>query len=205
MRHAKIKYQLNRFTSWRKATVISLASSLIRHKRITTTLARAKAARPLAEKLVSLAKENTLTAKRMAYKILSNHQLVVRLFSEIGPSFKERKGGYTRVILLGNRRGDCARMCLLELTEFKKEVRKPKKIKEGKLKEAVVEEPETQEAGPEIMPGEKKPQAKEKPAGEEKKAKAEVAVKEKPPVTKKPAKKFLGGIRNIFKKERDSL
>ncbi len=187
MRHGKKRYQLNRFTSWHKSTINSLARNLLIHQRIQTTLTRAKAVRPLAEKLISLAKENSLAAKRQAVKVLGEHKLVSILFNDIGPRFKDRASGFTRIIHLGVRRGDDATLAILELTEIK-EKKKPvhKKEKETKTQEDVAQEMPPVE--------EKKPQIPEAPKE-----------KEKPPVTKKPTKKFLGGIRGIFKKQRDSL
>jgi large subunit ribosomal protein L17 len=191
MRHSKTRYQLNRFTSWRKATVLSLARNLLISQSIKTTEARAKAVRPVVEKLISLAKENTLAARRLAYDLLSNHKLVSLLFKDIGPRFTARTGGYTRIINFAKRRGDDASLVILELTEIKKkERRKPKKEKEA-----------TPEQGPRPPETEKRP-TEERGTITETKA----AVQEKPPLTKKkPQKKFLGGLKNIFKKERDSL
>jgi large subunit ribosomal protein L17 len=187
MRHKNKRLQLNRFTSWYKATLSSMARSVLIYQSIRTTKKKAMAVKPLVEKLVSLAKENTLAAKRHAYKILGEHKLVSALFSDIGPRFAKRTGGYVRVIGLGNRRGDGAEMAVLEFTEIKK-----KEIKKHK-KEAKKEEEKAAE------------KSSEKPV-EEPKPRTDTAVKEeKHPETKKPSKKFLGGIRNIFKKERDSL
>ncbi len=171
MRHRKKRLDINRFTSWRKATLKSMAANLFIHQSIRTTCAKAKAVRPLVEKLVSLAKVNTLFAKRRAFIMLGDHKLVSVLFSEIGPRFVNRVGGYTRIIKIGSRRGDNAEVVIFELTEIKK--KEPKK-----LKEKIVEEKEHQE---------------------------NTAIKEKPPIVKKPAKKFLGGIKSIFKKKSDSL
>ncbi len=169
---------------------MSLARNLLLHQSIKTTLHRAKAVRPMVEELVSLAKANTLAAKREAFRLLGSHPLVAQIFKELGPRFAQAKGGYTRIIHLGKRRGDDAQLVLLELTQIvKKEPKKHKKEKEAKP-EAV-----TKTEGP-----------KEKPVEEKKEERApSVAVKERPPLTKKPTKKFLGGLRGIFKKERDSL
>lgn len=175
MRHRKKRLQLNRWTSWHDATLRSLARNLLIHQSIKTSLYRAKAVQPLAEKLISMAKRNTLAAKRSAFKVIGDHRLVRNLFGEIGPRFADRAGGYTRIINLGRRRGDSAKMAVLELTVIKrKEAKKRKKVKE------------------EVETGEEKHLSKE-------------AIKEKPPLEKKLSKKFLGGIRKIFKKERDSL
>ena len=180
MRHAKTRLQLNRFTSWRRATLIDLTKALIIHQRIKTTMHKAKAAKPLIERLIFLGKKNSLSARRQVYRILGNHRLVRLLFNDIAPRFTNRIGGYTRILNLGIRQGDNAKLVILELTEIKK--KEPKKIK--------IEE---------------KPEIIEEKAIKEEKAKTKVATKEKPPIVKKPTKKFLGGLRGIFKKERDSL
>jgi len=191
MRHKKKRLQLNRFTSWQDATIKSLARSLLIYESMRTTLHRAKAVRPLAEKLISLAKANTLSAKREAFRILGDHKLVALLFNEIGPRFAKRTSGYTRVINLAKRRGDDAKIVIFELTEQKAKVKKVKKVKEAKAEKI--------EKGSGELP---------EPAAEENKAekpREAAVVKEKAPQSKKPSKKFLGGIRSIFKKERDSL
>lgn len=120
MRHKAKRLQLNRFTSWYKATLASMARSVLIYQSIRTTKKKAMAAKPLVEKLITLAKENTLAAKRRAYAILGDHKLVQALFADIGPRFHKRTGGYTRVIGMGNRRGDGAQLSILELTEIKK-------------------------------------------------------------------------------------
>ena len=192
MRHAKLRYSLNRSSSWRKATVLSLARNLLIRQSINTTKTRALAVRPLAEKLITLAKENTLEARRRAYRILCDHRLVALLFSDFAARFQNKTGGYTKILNLGNRRGDNARMVSLEFTEIiKKAPRVPKKIKAAKS-ESSVEVEQSSES--------KKPKSQQVP-----KLQTETAVKEKPPVETKPKKNFLGGLRQIFKKERGSL
>jgi len=189
MRHKKLKHQLNRFTSWRQATLSSLVRSLLINQSISTTKHKALAVKPLAEKLISLGKANTLNAKRAAFRVLQDHKLVTLLFADIAPRFASRQGGYLRILNLERRRGDNAEMVLMELTEIKKK----------EHKKAVKEEKAGHQEG-------KKPQEAEGKPQEEQKARTETAVKEeRPPISKKPPKKFLGGIRNIFKKERDSL
>lgn len=187
MRHAKKNILKNRFSSWRKATLRSMARNILIAQRMTTTLAKAKASRPMVEKLITLAKANSLAAKRQAYAILGDHALVAKLFGQIGPRFSKSSGGYTRIIHLGRRRGDDAQLAIFELTqiEIKKKAAPAKKAKVGTHAEQKAEQPG-------ISP-------------ETKRAATETAVKEKPPITQKPAKKFLKGIKNIFKKERDSL
>lgn len=189
MRHRKAKFQLNLFSSLRKATLVSLTKNLFIHQSIKTTKTKALAVQPQVDKLITLAKHNTLTAKRQAFTILGDHKLVSLLFGDIGPRFTNRVGGYTRILNLDRRRGDNAKLAILELTEIKKKEKKlPKKEKEIKPEEK------------------KKPEiTEEQKPFEEKKSKTEIAVREKPPITKKPAKKFLEGIRSIFKKGRDAL
>ncbi len=191
MRHRVARGRINRFTSWRKATVKSMVRSLLLAQSIRTTKEKARLARSAAERLISLAKENTLANKRRAFQFLGDHRLVALLFSDIATRFGARNGGYTRMLSLGRRRGDNAEMVILELTELKK---KEKKVPKKKKTEAVP-------AGE----AEAAPQAHEHEHNDhEAPAKPEVA-KEKPPSTKKPTKNFLGGLRGIFKKERDSL
>ncbi len=189
MRHKLTRHRLNRFTSWREATLKSVARNLLIRQSIKTSMAKAKAAQPLVEKLITLARHNNLSARRQAFEVLQDHLLVRALFTEIGPRFVSRNGGYTRIINLGQRRGDNAKLVLFELTEIKK--KEPAKAHKGKDKETADAEihPETPVEQPH---GEKKPSPGP-------------SAKEKPPMTKKPSKKFLGGLRNIFKKERDSL
>lgn len=190
MRHKNSKLLLNRNSSWRKATLASLAKNLLTYESIKTTAHRAKTAKPLVEKLISLARANTLAAKRQAFGILGDHSMVRQLFNETGPRFKTQ-GGFTRIVRIGKRRGDDANMVIFELTEKKiKEAKKPKKEKE---KKPVEEERKTEEI--------------KLKAAEEKKPEVSTGalIKEKRRETKKPVKKFLGGLRNIFKKERDSL
>jgi len=179
MRHAKKRHQLNRFTSWHDATINSLAKNLLVCQSIRTTLDRAKASRQMVEKLITLTKTNTLFSRRQAQKILGEHKLVNLLFNEIGPRFSKRTSGFTRIISMGKRRGDNAEMVIFELTEMKK--KEAKKIKHEKAEHPALAE-----------------QVEEKPA-EEKKQEL------KPAKEQKPQKKFLGGIRSIFKKKSDSL
>jgi len=192
MRHAKKRLQLSRFTSWHEATIKSLVRNVVIHQSIKTTLTRAKASRQIIEKLITLAKENTLFARRQAQKVLGEHKLVNLLFNEIGPRFSKRNSGFTRIIGLGRRRGDDAEMVIFELTEIKKkEAKKAKTAKEAKVQptQQADEKPE-EKSVKEKSPEEKKPEA---------------TVKENPAKDKKPQKKFIGGIRNIFRKKSDSL
>ncbi|MDK2921230.1 MAG: large subunit ribosomal protein [Desulfonauticus sp.] len=117
MRHRKKGRKLNRTWEHRKAMFKNMAQSLVVHGRIKTTLPKAKELRRVADKLITLALRNDLPARRQAFKILENHGLVKKLFDEIGPRFKDVPGGYTRVVKLAlPRRGDCAKMAIVEFS-----------------------------------------------------------------------------------------
>ena len=134
MRHRKKRSKLGMMTSHRKATMRNIAKSLLKYQRIEISLARAKEVRRLTESLITLAKTDTVTNRRRAYSILTDRDLVGKLFKETAPLFKDRIGGYTRIIPSGFRRGDGANMCIIELTEKKiiEKLPKKKKAKEGK-------------------------------------------------------------------------
>ncbi len=136
MRHGKRTYKLGRKSEHREAMLANLVSSLIKHGRVVTTIAKAKAARPLAEKMVTLAKEGTLHARRLVAARLhfhkpsrpmrkeekkkwkQNEDVLRILFEEIAPRFKDRNGGYTRIIRLAHRRrGDAGEQAILEWVE----------------------------------------------------------------------------------------
>jgi large subunit ribosomal protein L17 len=135
MRHLKRTAKLGRTSEHRNAMLVNLVSSLIKHKRITTTLAKAKAARSVAEKMVTLGKKGTVHARRLAAARLraqarsleqskeerkkwrKSEDVIHILFDQIAPVFKDRKGGYTRIVKLGERRGDVAQMAILEWVE----------------------------------------------------------------------------------------
>lgn len=118
MRHRKKTVKLNRTSSHRKALFANMVSSLIEEEAIITTIAKARAAQPIAEKMVTLAKRNTLATRRRAISILRNKDAVHKLFSEIGPRFTDRPGGYTRILKLAcGRRGDGAEMARLSFLD----------------------------------------------------------------------------------------
>ena len=115
MRHQKKTVKLGRTASHRDALLANQVCSLIEHTRITTTLAKAKAVRPLAEKLVTIAKKGTLHARRIALAYLHHNEDAVRkLFAEVAPRTATRKGGYTRIIKMGPRQSDSAPMAFIE-------------------------------------------------------------------------------------------
>ena len=115
MRHRKKGRQLSRTRSHRKATLRNLATSLFRHERIETTTAKAKELRPFAERLITLARRGDVHARRLAAAKIQDRDVLGKLFDEIAPRYLERPGGYTRVLKLGNRKGDAAEMSLIEL------------------------------------------------------------------------------------------
>lgn len=117
MRHAKKGRKLGRTPSHRKATMNNLAASLFLNGSIRTGRAKAKELRSLAERLITFAKRGDLHARRQVLRRIQNKRLVSKLFDEIGPSFADRNGGYTRLLKLGNRRGDNSEVCLVELVE----------------------------------------------------------------------------------------
>jgi len=117
MRHRKNTVKLGRTSAHRDALMASLVCNLIKAKRIKTTQPKAKAARRMADKMVTLGKKNTLAARRRAIAKLQDKQAVDELFSKIAPAFAERNGGYTRILKMGKRLSDSSEMVLLEWTE----------------------------------------------------------------------------------------
>ena len=118
MRHGVKKAKLQRNASHRKALLANQACSLISHGRITTTLAKAKALRPYVEKLITLGKNGSLHARRQALATLPQPKVVAKLFSVVAEATKERQGGYTRIVKLGQRMTDSAPMTLIEIIDL---------------------------------------------------------------------------------------
>ena len=117
MRHAKQGRKLGLESAHRKAMLGNMVCSLIEHGRIKTTVSKAKEAKPLAEKMITLGKRGDLSARRQAVARLRSKDAVHTLFAEVAPRFAERPGGYTRIIRIGSRYGDAAEMVFLELVE----------------------------------------------------------------------------------------
>ena len=136
MRHGKTIAKLGRTSAHRKALMKNLATSLLKRERITTTIDKAKAVRPYVEKLITRAKEDTVHNKREAAKRIQDRKTLIKLFDDIGPRFKERPGGYTRIMRLGFRSGDAAELAIIELV-----VQSAKATKEPKKKEKKSETP----------------------------------------------------------------
>lgn len=147
MRHLKAGKKLKRDVSGRRALLRGLVTNVIEEERITTTVPKAKAAKPLVEKMITLAKRDTLHARRQAAAFLLKPEAVQKLFEKIGPRFHQRPGGYTRVVKLGWRKGDGAETAMLELvgSELVKRAAERAKRREERLKQ----QQETGEAGTE--------------------------------------------------------
>jgi large subunit ribosomal protein L17 len=118
MRHRKKIKKFGVSSAYNKALMNNLATSLIKHKRIRTTLAKAKALRPFVEKLITKAKEDTVHARRIALKDLKDRAVVSELFNEVAKKVADRNGGYTRIVKLGFRQGDAAEMAIIELVDY---------------------------------------------------------------------------------------
>ena len=140
MRHRKKTIKLGRTAAHRDALLASLVCNLIAAGRIQTTVSKAKAARSFAEKMVTLGKRNTLATRRLAVARLRQPARVAKLFSAIAPAFKDRAGGYTRILRLSRRASDSSEMALLEWVNFIPEPPRPKKKDEkGKTAAAKTE------------------------------------------------------------------
>ena len=118
MRHRKNTVKLGRTTSQREALFASLVSNLILAKRVKTTLPKARAAKRMADKLVTVGKQGTLAARRRALSLLKQEKAVAELFAAVAPAMQARAGGYTRVLKLGKRISDSSEMCILEWVDF---------------------------------------------------------------------------------------
>jgi large subunit ribosomal protein L17 len=118
VRHHRAGKKLGRDSSHRKALYANLACSLIEHGRIKTTEAKAKAVKPFAEQMITLGRRGDLHARRLALAELRSQDVVHKLFSDVGPRFSDRPGGYSRIVKLGPRQGDAAEMAYLELVDF---------------------------------------------------------------------------------------
>lgn len=132
MRHGFAKRRLNRTSSHRKAMFRAMACSLIEHEQIKTTLPKAKELRPIVEKLITMAKKNSLHARRMLISKLQSNKTVKKLFDDITPRFANRNGGYIRIMKAGFRYGDAAPMAIIEFVERKAN---PDAIKTSEVKE----------------------------------------------------------------------
>jgi large subunit ribosomal protein L17 len=152
MRHNVKGRKLGRTSSHRKATMQALATSLLKHKRIKTTLAKAKELRGFAEKLITKARKGDLHSQRQVMEFLKDKEVVKELFSDIVSKIGDRPGGYTRVIKLGQRFGDAAQMAIIELVDYneivtaKEEKQKEERVAKAKEKKEKEKAEEVEEA-----------------------------------------------------------
>ena len=152
MRHNKKFNHLGRTASHRSAMLANMAISLIMHKRITTTVAKAKALKKYVEPLITKAKEDSTNSRRVVFSYLQNKEAIKELFSTVSEKVGDRPGGYTRIIKLGTRQGDAAQVCFIELVDFDPEMAKDTKKKSTRRSrksapkaEAVAEAPVAEE------------------------------------------------------------
>ena len=167
MRHQKKTVKLGRKAEHRKALLANQVCSLIEHQRIKTTLAKAKAVRPLAEKMVTLGKNGSIHARRTAFSTLRHKDAVKKLFDEIAPRSTERNGGYTRIVRLGQRKSDSASMAFIEWVDAAVVVEE----KPAEEKKATKKEPKAEPKQKETKREEPKAKEKEAPGAEEPKKK----------------------------------
>ncbi len=132
MRHRRKGVKLNRTESHRKALMKNMVSQLFVHERVTTTVAKAKALRPFAERLITVAKDDTIHSRRKVARYISDKDVIRKLFTELSPRFKTRPGGYTRIMKLSNRPGDNADMSIIELVEMDRKKRSTATAEPGK-------------------------------------------------------------------------
>jgi len=176
MRHQKRINHLGRTSAHRKAMLSNMAASLILHKRITTTLAKAKALRTYVEPLITRAKDDSTHSRRIAFSYLQNKEAVTELFREISKKIMERPGGYTRILKTGMRAGDNADMCFIELVDYnetmlgRKEEAKAKTTRRGRRGAKKEEEAEKQTPAPSNEKEVKKQKKASKKAEEDKEA-----------------------------------
>jgi large subunit ribosomal protein L17 len=151
MRHKRAGYKLKRDMGARKALLRGLTTSVIEHERVITTVPKAKAVRPLVEKMITLAKRDSLHARRQAASFLETPASVKKLFETFGPRFAQRNGGYTRLTRLGPRQGDGAEQAILELvgSELVRRADDRRKRKEARLKAQQEGQPAEESSGKE--------------------------------------------------------
>ena len=177
MRHNKKFNHLGRTASHRSAMLANMAISLIEHKRITTTVAKAKALKKYVEPLITKAKDDSTNSRRVVFSYLQNKEAIKTLFGEVAEKVGDRPGGYTRIIKLGTRQGDAAQVCFIELVDFdpemakdggKKKTRRSRRSAAPKAEAAPAAEAPVEEAKAEAPVEEAAPAAEEAPAEEAK-------------------------------------
>lgn len=169
MRHNKKFNHLSRKKGHRDSLLANMTISLIFHKRIHTTLAKAKALRVYAEPLINRAKEDTMTNRRVVFSYLQNKEAVKVLFQEIAEKIAQRPGGYTRILKTGNRLGDNAKTCFIELVDYNEAMLKAKnegKAKTRRSRRKATAAPATEAPAAEVKAAEPEQPAAEAPAAE---------------------------------------
>lgn len=150
MRHNKKFNHLSRTASHRSAMLANMAISLIEHKRITTTVAKAKALKKYVEPLITKAKDDSTNSRRVVFSYLQNKEAIKELFGEVAQKVGDRPGGYTRIIKLGHRFSDTADICFIELVDFDENMAKApkaaKRTRRGGKKATAAEAPKAEEA-----------------------------------------------------------
>lgn len=199
MRHLNSVKKLGMRTSHRKATLANLAMSVLDMERVITTVPKAKVARSLVERLITLAKRGGLHSVRLAAQTVTQKDILHKLFSDIAPSYKDREGGYTRILKLGERWGDNAQTCIFELTGRNSE--EIARLRKKKRKAPGAEPAPSEEGKEKKAPEEPAPEKKEeKTAG----AKEKEAKKEKKPAPKRKKKTDTKADDSADKKRRPS-
>ena len=190
MRHGNKLNHLGRKSAHRKAMISNMACSLIQHKRINTTLAKAKALRVFVEPILTKAKTDSTHSRRVVFSYLQNKEIVTELFRDIAPKIAERNGGYTRIIRTGYRLGDNAEMCMIELVDFneiyntdrtKKTTRRSRRGGSGAGKETPNVDVSTDSVAEAVVSTDE-PVAEEAPVVEETPVVEEAAIVEETPV-----------------------
>jgi large subunit ribosomal protein L17 len=181
--------KLGRTSSHRNAMFRNQLASLIESERIITTLPKAKELRPIAEKLITLAKNDSVHNRRQAARQVQDDSLIAKLFDTLGPRFSTRPGGYTRIMKLGARRGDAAEMAILELVERTPEDTTEKEAPAKSEKKPKKAAPKKEASAEEEPEGEEKPKKGAKKAAAPKKAEKKEKPAKKAPAKKAPAKK----------------
>lgn len=204
MRHRKIRGHLGRTSAHRRAMINNMITSLFAHERIRTTVTKAKAARRVAERMITFAKRDTLHARRLAHRRIRDKEVLQKLFAVLGPRYQDRPGGYTRVIRLAPRTGDGAELAILELvgrfaapgpsTEEKPKRKRRKRAEPDEAAEeaapqADAAQPEPQEEAAEGVAGEEEPAEAQAPPPKAEPS-GESAEEAKP--KKKVRRRFLG-------------
>lgn len=177
MRHNNARRKLGRTTSHRLALFRNQLASLVQSERIVTTLPKAKELRPLAERMITQGKKDTVHARRLVGRWVSDRRLIQKLFEEIAPRFASRPGGYLRIVKLGSRQGDGAELAVLEFVDFTR--KESKGGADGKSKKAKKQAADAEESAAEAPEAEKKP-AEKKPAAKKARVAAPKAKKAEP-------------------------